>query len=225
VPRYNFISLLRILPPFSYFIGLTATTLVYVLIDTFPIYRFFSNLEPQILQILWQTLVWGLYSVFICFFIVYFFYNHLKLSNEKPSFFNFFCKYFYEFLTTRLRVALHVSLWLLVFVLPGIFMILKLCLSEVVVFLNPNFLEDKTQDPLTISSQKIGFKFLPLVVLFLLLLVLPSIFDSIFNHAHLLYEPQGRIFQIFLYTLLSFVSYIYMISLFLNLNSKEKQNV
>ena len=198
---------------------LLATALVYVFIDILPLYRFFPSVEPQILQILWQSLLWGAHSFFVAFFICYGLSQGLNL--QPKGFVAFFKKYFSEFLATRLRIVIHSTLWFLLLIIPGFVMMLKYSLGEMAVFFSPNFLDDRTQDPLTISSKKIGFKVGPLLFLAIFYFIVPAILDTSFDHAHLVYEPSGRIIQILIYTFLIIITYIYLYWTF----SKEKKNV
>ncbi len=198
-----------------------ATALVYVFMDILPIYRLFPYVEPQILQILWQSILWGIHSLFATFFICHGIGVGLKI--QPDSFGGFFVKYFSEFMATRLRVVIFSTLWFLVFIIPGFVMLIKYSLSEIAVFFNPNFLEDRTQDPLQISSQKMGYKVGAIILLSILYFVVPTVIDSSFEHAHLIYEPSGRVFQILAYTILILLTYIYLFWAFTNF--QEKKNV
>lgn len=93
-------------------------------------------------------------------------------------------------------------------------MALRYSLSELVIFFNPNFLEDRAQDPLAISAETLGFQIPKLLILASLYLILPSILDSVFDHAHLLYEPYPRLAQIALYSVLNIFTYIYLFKIF-----------
>lgn len=189
--------------------------------DILPIYRLFPYAEPQIIQILWQSILWGAHSLFATFFICYCIGVGLKV--QPDNFVTFFIKYFNEFLAARLRVIIFSTLWFLVFIIPGFIMLIRYSLAEITVFFNPNFLEDRTQDPLDISSKKMGFKLGALILLSVLYFIIPMTIDSSFDHAHLIYEPSGRIFQIFAYTFLILFTYIYLFWAFTNF--QEKKNV
>lgn len=221
VVSISFRTLVKSLPPLTFIGILVSTTLVYVFMDIVPIYRFIPSVEPQIAQVLWQSVLWGLHSVFIAFYVCHGIGVGLKLHSD--SFFKFFFKYFNEFLAARLRVLIRSSLWFLVFIIPGFIMLLRYSLSEMIVFFNPNFLEDRTQDPLLISKQKIGFKFVPLGLLSLFYFVIPMFLDSSFEHANLLHEPSGRVFQILMYTILILLSNFYLFWAFTHY--QEKNNV
>lgn len=217
----SFKSIAQALPAKIYLGVILSTALVYVLLDLAPVLQLFPNTETRIVQILWQSVLWGLHSIFIAFFINYGL--GLAFNLHQVSFMNFFVMFFPEFLSTKLRAIIKTTLWGLLFIIPGFIMALRYSLSEMVVFFNPNFLEDRTQDPLSLSAEKIGFQAPKLLLLAFLLFVLPSIFDSSFDHAHFMYEPYPRLAQIALYSVLNLFTYIYLFKIFYKF--EEKKNV
>jgi hypothetical protein len=217
----SFKSIALALPIKIYLGVILSTAFVYLLLDLAPVLQLFPNTEARIVQVLWQSSLWGIYSIFIAFYISYGLGLAYKL--HETSFLNFFVTFFPEYLSTKLRAIIKTTLWGLLFIIPGFVMALRYSLSEMVVFFNPNFLVDRTQDPLTISAEKIGFKVPILFLLAFLFFVLPSVFDSSFDHAHFLYEPYPRFAQIALYSFLNLFTYIYLFKIFYKF--EEKQNV
>ncbi len=201
------------LPRSTFFGVLLATSLVYLAIDLVPILQIFPNVESKIVLVLWQSLLWMVYSVFISFYLNFELGRGFDLVEDK-NFLFFILKYFPEFLSLKLRTLVKTTLWAFLFIIPGFVMMLRYSLGELVVFFSPNFLDDRTQDPLTISSDIVGFHLLRLTLLASLYYVLPTVFDSTFDHAHFMYEPRSRVIQIILYSTLNLVTYIYLFKIF-----------
>lgn len=201
--------------PLKTYLGVAlATSLVYLLLDLVPIFKLFPDIELRIIQVLWQTLLWTLYSVFIAFYIGHGLGVGLKMT--KDSFWTFCSKNILEYLTAKLRVLIKSTLWGLLFIIPGFIMAIRYSLNEMVIFYNPDFLEDRSQDPLEISTQKISTFSPALIVLVGLYFLLPAFFDASFDHAHFQYEPYPRLLQIALYSVLNLVTYFYLVKIYLN---------
>lgn len=200
------------------------TTLNYVLIDLFPIQSIgpFQYHEARIVVSIWQAMVWALYSFCLSFVIYY----HLgfKKGLTQLNFVQFVSKNITEYITAQLRIVINTSLWFLAFIIPGFIMDARFRVAPLVVFFHPHFHQDRSIDPLKVSLKKI-----PLTqagaILFLISLVFicPLVFDSIFEHAHFMFEPRGRIVQILLYSLLNIFTYSYVFTIYLN--STEETNV
>lgn len=201
-------------PPKTYLGVALATSLVYLLLDLVPIFKLFPEVELRIIQVLWQTLLWTLYSVFIAFYIGHGLGVSLKMTED--SFWTFCSKNILEYLTAKLRVLIKSTLWGLLFIIPGFIMAIRYSLNEMVIFYNPDFLEDRSQDPLEISAQKIKTFSPALIVLIGLYFLLPAFFDASFDHAHFQYEPYPRLIQIALYSILNLVTYFYLVKIYLN---------
>lgn len=210
--RFSFKTLFSQLPIRTYIGLILGTTITYALLDFVPIYTLFPYAEARIVQALWQTGLWTLYAIFIAFWLSYGLGSSQNLF--QGNFFDFFKTYFSEFLATKLRTLIYTSLWGLLFLIPGLIMALRYSLSEMVVFFNPHFLEDRTQDPLTISAQKIGYHVPTLLAIAGLYFLLPMVFDSLFERAHFLYSPWERLIQIGLYSILNLFTYVYLFKIF-----------
>jgi hypothetical protein len=221
VQPLSFKTIVLSTPPRIYLGVVIATSLVYLLLDLVPIFKLFPDVELRIIQVLWQTLLWTLYSVFIAFFIGHGLGVGLKMTQD--SFWTFCSKNILEYLSAKLRVLIKSTLWGLLFIIPGFIMAIRYSLNEMVIFYSPDFLEDRTQDPLEISARKISTFSPALIALVGLYFLLPAFFDASFDHAHFQYEPYPRLFQIALYSVLNLATYIYLFKLFLNF--KETQYV
>lgn len=221
VQPLSFKDILTRLPKRTYLGVFVATTFVYLAIDLFPLTSILPNLEPRIAMALWQSLVWAIYSIFLAFFVGHNLGVGLGLI-QKP-FFSFFSQNFSEFLAAKLRSLIKSTLWGLLFIIPGFVMAIRYSLNEMVIFYNPGFLQDRTQDPLDISKEKIRFFSPVFFVLLALYFILPTVFDASFDNAHFEYEPYPRLLQILLYTLLNLFTYIYLFKTFMN--SRSSNNV
>lgn len=211
---FSFKDILLKLTLKTYLGVLIATSLVYLLLDLIPIYKLFPNVEFRIVQVLWQTLLWTLYSICIGFFICHSLGSAFGIISN--SFGDFFAKNFVEFLTAKFRVLIKSTLWGLLFFIPGFVMAIRYSLNEMVIFFNPGFLEDRTQDPLIISTQKISFFSPVLFILIVLYFILPAVLDSSFDQAHFQYEPLQRLAQILLNSVLILGTYIYLFKIYFN---------
>lgn len=217
--RLSFKTILSHLPLQTYIGVILLTTLTYGLIDFVPIYEIIPVFEARIVQALWQSGVWSIYAIILSFMICYGL--SLGFGHTQKNFFQFFTTFFSEFLATKLRVMVHTTLWALLFIIPGFIMALKYSLSEMVIFFSPNFLEDRTQDPLKISSEKIGFYIPTLLILLALYFILPMAIDESFSRANFNYNPIQRVIQIILYSLLNLFTYIYLFKIFYTVEQKN----
>lgn len=139
--------------------------------------------------------------------------KHLVASN----FLQFIQKNFLEYLTAQLRILISTSLWFLALIIPGLIMMLRYSLAQAFIFFHPRFYEDRTLDPLKLSLQKIGLNKIGFMVLLaVLLFIFPLFIDSTFEHAHFMFEPLGRFFQIFFYSFLNIFTYCYIFNTYLD---------
>lgn len=192
------------------------------MIDLFPIQSLpvFNDIEVRIVVAIWQALIWALYSASLGFIIYY----HLGKAHglTQQRFVPFVMKNFLEYLTAQLRILISTSLWFLVFIIPGFIMDARYRLAPLFVFFHPQFHTDRSIDPLRSSLQKISLRKAGFITLLIVLtFICPMIFDSIYQHAHFMYEPQGRVVQIVLYSFLNLFTYCYVFMTYLDLTEEK----
>lgn len=214
---------LRFLFPGVVLMTLGLTTSAYLLIDLLPIQSLspLKDIQVRIITQVWYALVWMFYSVSMSFLI----YHQLgkKQGLTQSSFLDFVALHFAEYITAQLRILIHVSLWFLALILPGFVMEARFRLASLFIFFHPRFHQDRSLDPLRLSLDAIPLKKVGFIgVILVLTTITPMVVDSVYAHASLMFEPQGRVAQILIYTLLNLITHSYIFKTYLDMTEGKE---